>query len=122
VDKFTAPATNSNKIELYLAINLYRCFAIVRDIARPEPGTSQDRQDITPCIDWTSGQNAPGRQGRNNQPTLNTVNMDSAHTHIDVQRQLFARSERVKGIDFHPTEPWVSLLDQTLETLLTNQP
>lgn len=24
------------------------------------------------------------------------------------QRQLFARSERVKGIDFHPTEPWVS--------------
>lgn len=25
-----------------------------------------------------------------------------------MQRQLFARSERVKGIDFHPTEPWVS--------------
>jgi hypothetical protein len=25
-----------------------------------------------------------------------------------LQRQLFARSERVKGIDFHPTEPWVS--------------
>lgn len=24
-----------------------------------------------------------------------------------VQRQLFARSERVKGIDFHPTEPWI---------------
>lgn len=24
-----------------------------------------------------------------------------------IQRQLFARSERVKGIDFHPTEPWV---------------
>ena len=24
-----------------------------------------------------------------------------------LQRQLFARSERVKGIDFHPTEPWV---------------
>ena len=23
------------------------------------------------------------------------------------QRQLFARSERVKGIDFHPTEPWI---------------
>ena len=27
----------------------------------------------------------------------------------NLQRQLFARSERVKGIDFHPTEPWVSL-------------
>lgn len=27
--------------------------------------------------------------------------------HIEKQRQLFARSERVKGIDFHPTEPWV---------------
>jgi hypothetical protein len=26
---------------------------------------------------------------------------------LDVKRQLFARSERVKGIDFHPTEPWV---------------
>ncbi|PGH30289.1 hypothetical protein GX50_06948 [[Emmonsia] crescens] len=25
---------------------------------------------------------------------------------LDVKRQLFARSERVKGIDFHPTEPW----------------
>lgn len=28
-----------------------------------------------------------------------------------LQRQLFARSERVKGIDFHPTEPWVSYCD-----------
>ncbi|KAJ9150699.1 Coatomer subunit beta' [Pleurostoma richardsiae] len=26
---------------------------------------------------------------------------------LDVKRTLFARSERVKGIDFHPTEPWV---------------
>ena len=26
---------------------------------------------------------------------------------VNLQRQLFARSERVKGIDFHPTEPWV---------------
>ncbi|RMY38716.1 hypothetical protein D0865_13024 [Hortaea werneckii] len=26
---------------------------------------------------------------------------------LNVQRQLFARSERVKGIDFHPTEPWI---------------
>jgi coatomer subunit beta' len=25
---------------------------------------------------------------------------------LDVKRQLFARSERVKGIDFHPHEPW----------------
>ncbi|PGH27046.1 hypothetical protein AJ80_01231 [Polytolypa hystricis UAMH7299] len=25
---------------------------------------------------------------------------------LDIKRQLFARSERVKGIDFHPTEPW----------------
>jgi coatomer subunit beta' len=24
-----------------------------------------------------------------------------------IQRQLFARSERVKGIDFHPVEPWI---------------
>ncbi|KAK4033562.1 coatomer WD associated region-domain-containing protein [Parachaetomium inaequale] len=26
---------------------------------------------------------------------------------LHAQRQLFARSERVKGIDFHPTEPWI---------------
>ncbi|KIW06041.1 uncharacterized protein PV09_03217 [Verruconis gallopava] len=26
---------------------------------------------------------------------------------LDVKRQLFARSERVKGIDFHPIEPWI---------------
>ncbi|OAA64337.1 copi vesicle coat subunit [Niveomyces insectorum RCEF 264] len=26
---------------------------------------------------------------------------------LDVKRSLFARSERVKGIDFHPQEPWV---------------
>lgn len=31
-----------------------------------------------------------------------------ADSYFRVQRQLFARSERVKGIDFHPTEPWVS--------------
>lgn len=37
---------------------------------------------------------------------------------VCVQRQLFARSERVKGIDFHPTEPWVcrivSMADKTM--------
>ncbi|EME79367.1 uncharacterized protein MYCFIDRAFT_167247 [Pseudocercospora fijiensis CIRAD86] len=26
---------------------------------------------------------------------------------LDVKRQLFARSERVKGIDFHASEPWI---------------
>ncbi|KAK9477576.1 coatomer WD associated region-domain-containing protein [Lipomyces japonicus] len=26
---------------------------------------------------------------------------------LDVKRQLLARSDRVKGIDFHPTEPWI---------------
>ena len=31
-----------------------------------------------------------------------------ANVRFELQRQLFARSERVKGIDFHPTEPWVS--------------
>lgn len=30
-----------------------------------------------------------------------------AKFYVKLQRQLFARSERVKGIDFHPTEPWV---------------
>lgn len=32
----------------------------------------------------------------------------AANMMLSSQRQLFARSERVKGIDFHPTEPWVS--------------
>lgn len=35
-----------------------------------------------------------------------------------LQRQLFARSERVKGIDFHPTEPWVSFLNSLSQQLI----
>lgn len=31
----------------------------------------------------------------------------SANSVYNIQRQLFARSERVKGIDFHPVEPWI---------------
>ncbi|KIM26794.1 hypothetical protein M408DRAFT_330396 [Serendipita vermifera MAFF 305830] len=27
--------------------------------------------------------------------------------HIEVNKKLFARSDRVKSVDFHPTEPWV---------------
>lgn len=30
-----------------------------------------------------------------------------ANPRFELQRQLFARSERVKGIDFHPVEPWI---------------
>jgi hypothetical protein len=30
-----------------------------------------------------------------------------ANSVYQIKRQLFARSERVKGIDFHPTEPWI---------------
>lgn len=35
------------------------------------------------------------------------VGETSTYTNQSLQRQLFARSERVKGIDFHPTEPWI---------------
>lgn len=35
---------------------------------------------------------------------------------LDAQRQLFARSERVKGIDCHPQEPWI------LTTLYSGKP
>lgn len=31
----------------------------------------------------------------------------NANAVYKLQRQLFARSERVKGIDFHPVEPWI---------------
>lgn len=31
----------------------------------------------------------------------------TADSVYEIQRQLFARSERVKGIDFHPVEPWI---------------
>ncbi len=31
----------------------------------------------------------------------------NTNTVYKMQRQLFARSERVKGIDFHPIEPWI---------------
>ena len=26
---------------------------------------------------------------------------------LDIQRKFFSRSERVKSVDFHPTEPWL---------------
>ena len=39
-----------------------------------------------------------------------SLKMDATNTRVHVQRQLLARSERVKGIDFHPTEPWVRLI------------
>jgi hypothetical protein len=32
---------------------------------------------------------------------------NSSNSVYKIQRQLFARSERVKGIDFHPVEPWI---------------
>jgi coatomer subunit beta' len=32
---------------------------------------------------------------------------NTANSVYKIQRQLFARSERVKGIDFHPVEPWI---------------
>ena len=32
---------------------------------------------------------------------------NNANAVYKIQRQLFARSERVKGIDFHPVEPWI---------------
>ena len=32
---------------------------------------------------------------------------NTANAVYEIQRQLFARSERVKGIDFHPVEPWI---------------
>ena len=35
------------------------------------------------------------------------VNAVSICNEIFYQKKLFARSDRVKGVDFHPTEPWV---------------
>lgn len=41
--------------------------------------------------------------------TVMVGNMEKqqANSVFKMQRQLFARSERVKGIDFHPVEPWI---------------
>ena len=38
---------------------------------------------------------------------VGTMIPDTANSVYKLQRQLFARSERVKGIDFHPVEPWI---------------
>lgn len=35
------------------------------------------------------------------------IDMATTNSVYQIQRQLFARSERVKGIDFHPVEPWI---------------
>ena len=51
-------------------------------------------------------QDALRRQGWPLASLIPTRSM--AYHPVQLQRQLLARSERVKGIDFHPTEPWVS--------------
>jgi coatomer subunit beta' len=38
---------------------------------------------------------------------LGKMSPNTANSVYKIQRQLFARSERVKGIDFHPVEPWI---------------
>ncbi len=38
---------------------------------------------------------------------LGKMPLNSTNVVYHIQRQLFARSERVKGIDFHPVEPWI---------------
>jgi hypothetical protein len=35
------------------------------------------------------------------------MDVNTTNSVYKIQRQLFARSERVKGIDFHPVEPWI---------------
>lgn len=35
------------------------------------------------------------------------ITKNTTNSVFKIQRQLFARSERVKGIDFHPVEPWI---------------
>jgi len=35
------------------------------------------------------------------------MEVNTTNSVYKIQRQLFARSERVKGIDFHPVEPWI---------------
>lgn len=59
-------------------------------------------------------QHAFGREGTWTSRLGST--MDSSDGIFKIQRQLFARSERVKGIDFHPAEPWI------LTTLYSGRP
>jgi hypothetical protein len=42
-----------------------------------------------------------------NEPLTKKIEMATTDSVYQIQRQLFARSERVKGIDFHPVEPWI---------------
>jgi len=46
------------------------------------------------------------RFARSPRPGVNILSY-RADFGCEIQRQLFARSERVKGIDFHPVEPWI---------------
>jgi hypothetical protein len=67
-------------------------------------------------MDWddTLGVLVPRKQHTNgfnmeaHKTTLaGNMPMSTANSRFELQRQLFARSERVKGIDFHPVEPWI---------------
>jgi len=51
---------------------------------------------------------------------VGTMLPNTTNSVYKIQRQLFARSERVKGIDFHPVEPWIltTLYSGTLDAHL----
>lgn len=49
----------------------------------------------------------PTRYMRGKTAVVCKMTMNVTNTGFKIQRQLFARSERVKGIDFHPVEPWI---------------
>jgi len=57
---------------------------------------------------------SPQRDTKNNKTlelgetvVVGEMDVNTADSVYKIQRQLFARSERVKGIDFHPVEPWI---------------
>ena len=86
-----------------LDVKVRRCSLL--ELLRISTGRLQER--------WIWRQNCPkrGTPKRNLELSEMVVvgNMapNTANSVYKIQRQLFARSERVKGIDFHPVEPWI---------------
>jgi coatomer subunit beta' len=50
---------------------------------------------------------APTESGMRVTVVVGKMIPNTTNSVFKIQRQLFARSERVKGIDFHPVEPWI---------------
>lgn len=95
-------------LDLYDVILSFWCEVETSD-GKSKRGSTRAETTPAPCVGRTRASRCDAfrRQGVSKTSIRDGHVTMGSRVNLDLQRQLFARSERVKGIDFHPTEPWV---------------